>query len=315
MSAEAPLLQISGLRAGFKKRTVLEGVDFHVAPGEIFGLLGPNGSGKSTTFLVLTGLLVPHTLTLRFEGQVVSPGARSLRRHTGVVFQSPSVDPNLSPREHLELTARLHSLPRADAASRIDELLAFADLSDRAGDKVRTLSGGMRRRLELARALVHRPRLLILDEPTVGLDQASFERTWERLEALRAREGLTLLLTTHRPEEAARCDRLALLDAGRIVATDTPARLQASVTGDIVTLTAREPETLAQWLKERFDLDARVVRDTVVLACERGHEWIPRIVEALPTGRLEAVNLQRPTLAEVFRQLTGRTFFSAENAP
>ena len=269
MSAEAPLLQVSGLRAGFKKRTVLEGVDFHVAPGEIFGLLGPNGSGKSTTFLVLTGLLVPHTLTLRFEGQVVSPGARSLRRHTGVVFQSPSVDPNLSPREHLEL----------------------------------------------ARALVHRPRLLILDEPTVGLDQASFERTWERLEALRAREGLTLLLTTHRPEEAARCDRLALLDAGRIVATDTPARLQASVTGDIVTLTARDPETLAQWLKERFDLDARVVRDTVVLACERGHEWIPRIVEALPTGRLEAVNLQRPTLAEVFRQLTGRTFFSAENAP
>ena len=313
MPGEAPLLSVRGLRGGYRKRTVLQGVDFDVARGEIFGLLGPNGSGKSTTFLALTGLLRPDALDLRLDGVLIEAGGREMRRRMGVVFQTPSVDPNLSPREHLALTARLHSVPTDKARARIEALLTFADLADRADDKVKTLSGGMRRRLELARALVHSPSILVLDEPTVGLDHASFERTWTHLTELREREGLTMVMTTHRPEEAARCDRLAILDGGRIVATDTPARLQAAVSGDVITLTARDPSELAAWLKAHLDLDARVTPDAVVIVCERGHALIPRIVEALPAGRLETVNLQRPSLAEVFSHLTGRAFFSAEN--
>jgi ABC-2 type transport system ATP-binding protein len=304
-----PLLEVRGLSVEFKKRRVLEEVSFSVQPGEIFGLLGPNGSGKSTTFHVLTGVLRPRAGALFFEGQPVAPGARLVRRQLGVVFQSASVDINLTCRENLRLAARLHRVPGAEVEGRIRDLLGLADLTDRGDDRVKTLSGGMKRRLELARSLIHRPRLLILDEPTVGLDEVSFERTWQRLAELRAREGTTLLLTTHRPEEAARCDRLALLDQGRIIAVDTPANLQARVSGDIVTLHGERPDELAQVIRERFSQEVVRLDDGVSLVVERGHEWIPRLVEAFPAGRLTAVNMHRPSLADVFLELTGHTLF------
>jgi ABC-2 type transport system ATP-binding protein len=304
-----PLLEVRGLSVEFKKRRVLEDVSFALQPGEIFGLLGPNGSGKSTTFHVLTGVLRPRAGEVRFEGQPVVPGARVLRRQLGVVFQAASVDINLTCRENLRLAARLHRVPGAEVEGRIRDLLALADLTDRADDRVKTLSGGMKRRLELARSLIHRPRLLILDEPTVGLDEVSFDRTWQRLAELRAREGTTLLLTTHRPEEAARCDRLALLDQGRIIAVDTPANLQARVSGDVVTLHGERPDELAEVVRERFAQEVRRLDDGISLVVERGHEWIPRLVEAFPSGRLTAVNMHRPSLADVFLKLTGHTLF------
>jgi ABC-2 type transport system ATP-binding protein len=299
------LLEVRGLALRFRERRVLDGLDFSVRRGEIFGLLGPNGSGKSTTFRILTGLLVPDAGTLVFDGAPIAPGDRRLRRRLGVVFQNPSVDIALTCRENLLLTAALHRVPRGEAKQRAETLLELADLADRADEVVKNLSGGMRRRLELARSLIHRPSLLIMDEPTTGLDEISFHRTWDRLQALRRRDGLTILLTTHRPEEAAQCDRLALIDRGVVIACDTPENLQRAVSGDVITVSGDDRDGLAAVVRERFGLEARQVDDGVSFVCERGHELIPRLVEAFPAGRLRAVNLKRPSLADVFLKLTG----------
>lgn len=301
-----PLLAVRDLEAGFGARRVLTGLSFSVARGEVFGLLGPNGSGKSTTFRILTGLLEPRGGSLTFDGRPIRPGDRRLRRQIGVVFQSPSVDDYLTCRENLRLAAALHRVPRREAEQRAEAMLELADLADRADEPVKTLSGGMRRRLELARSLIHRPALLIMDEPTTGLDEASFARMWDRLLELRDREGVTILLTTHRPEEAARCDRLALMDGGVVVACDTPEALQRSVSGDVISLHGDDVERLAAVVRERFGLEPQPLDDGVRFVCERGHELIPRLVEAFPPGSLKAVNLKRPSLADVFLELTGR---------
>ena len=310
----SPLLEIADLRVAFGALRVLDGRSFDVGRGEVFGLLGPNGSGKSTTFSVLTGMLVPESISLRFDGREIAPGARALRARMGVVFQKPSLDPNLDARENLMLAGALFAIPRAERASRADELLRFADLSERATSPVKTLSGGMRRRLELARALVHRPELLVMDEPTTGLDEASFQRTWQRLDQLRHERGVSILVSTHRPEEAARCDRLALVDDGRVVACDTPENLQSGVSGDVVSVHGPDPEELAAVVRDRFELEPRTLDGAVEFVCERGHELIPRLVEAFPRGRLSAVNMKRPSLADVFLRLTGNTLAKAEGS-
>ncbi len=303
----APLLEVNDLIVRYGDRTVLDGLSFTVGRGEIFGLLGPNGSGKSTTFSVLTGLLAPAAGRFRFDGADIEPGARSLRARIGVVFQKPSLDKSLSGRENLMLAARLHGVPRADRRARVAALLELAELADRADEPVKKLSGGMARRLELARSLVHEPILVVMDEPTSGLDERSFQRTWDRLERLRRERGLSILVSTHRPEEAARCDRIALIDDGKLVACDTPEALRTSVSGDLVTLVGADAEALAALVRERFGVEARVIDNAVSLRCDEGHALIPRIVEALPAGRLKAVHLERPGLAEVFLARTGRT--------
>lgn len=306
-----PLLEVSDLRVAFGARRVLDGISFEVGRGEVFGLLGPNGSGKSTTFAVLTGTLVAKSVKVRFDGREVPPGDRSLRARMGVVFQKPSLDPNLGVRENLLLAAALHTIPRGERRARADALLDFADLRDRADEAVKTLSGGMRRRLELARALVHQPDLLVMDEPTTGLDEVSFQRTWQRLDTLRTEREVSILVSTHRPEEAARCDRLALVDGGRVVACDTPENLQRAVSGDVVSVHGPRPEELAEVVRERFELEPRTVDGSVEFVCDRGHELIPRLVEAFPRGRLRAINMKRPSLADVFLQLTGNDLTGA----
>ena len=303
--AAAPLLSVANLHVAYGRRDVLVGLSFEVRPGEVFGLLGPNGSGKSTTFSVLTGLLRPKQCTLTFAGKPVQPGARSLRAQIGVVFQKPSLDPNMTGRENLAMAGKLHGVKGDAAKERIRQLLRFADLSDRADEAVKTLSGGMRRRLELARSLVHSPKLLIMDEPTTGLDEASFHRTWQRLHQLRDSEGLSILLSTHRPEEAAHCDRLALINNGAVVACDTPAALQEAVDGDVISVFGRDPEDIANTLREALDVAPRLIEGGCTFRCTAGHTLIPRVVEALPRGRLRAVNLKRPSLADVFLKLTG----------
>ncbi len=299
------MLEVEGLRVAYGDRQVLEDLTFTVHRGEVFGLLGPNGSGKSTTFSVLTGMLAPQAVTLRFDGRPIAPGARALREQLGVVFQRPSLDPNMTCRENLGMAGRLHGLARGEIAERSRDLLDFADLADRADDPVKTLSGGMRRRLELARSLVHKPRLLVLDEPTTGLDEASFQRTWQRLEKVRREDQVTLLVSTHRPEEAARCDRLALVDHGRVVACDTPENLQQAVRGDVIALHGPDPEEMGRIVRERFELEPRTLEDGVEVVCEKGHQLVPRLVEAFPDGHLSAVQLHRPSLADVFLKLTG----------
>lgn len=301
------LLEVRGLSHRFGDRVVLAELSFEVARGEIVGLLGPNGSGKSTTFRVLTGLLVPDRGEVRLEGQPVAPGGRALRQHMGAVFQAPSLDARLTVRENLAMSAALYGITGAAAQRRIDEHLALIGLADRARDRVLELSGGMKRRIELCRALLHGPSLLVMDEPTTGLDETSFRQAWARIDDLRRTRGLTVLLSTHRADEAERCDRVVVIDGGKTIAEGTPAELQRRVSGDVLTLTAREPEALCAELQQQLGLTARVLEGRVVLEHDRGHELIPRLVEALPKGRIDALSMHRPTLADVFVTLTGRT--------
>jgi ABC-2 type transport system ATP-binding protein len=301
------LLEVRDLSQRFETTQVLSGLSFRLARGEIFGLLGPNGCGKSTTLRVLTGLLIPDAGELRLRGQAVAPGGRELRQRMGVVFQTPSLDPKLSVSKNLALAAALWRLPRELAAQRCAEALEFAQLQDRAQSLVKTLSGGMKRRLELARALLHEPELLLLDEPTSGLDEPAFRRTWQRILKLREERELTVLLTTHRAEEAALCDRVAVLDRGQLVALDSPQALIDQMAGDVLTLEVADPDAVAAEVERTFGLPARVLSGKVIIERERGHELIPRLVEALPKGSIQSLSMHRPTLADVFVKLTGRS--------
>jgi ABC-2 type transport system ATP-binding protein len=281
----------------------------------LLGLLGPNGCGKSTTLRVLTGLLIPQAGELYLRGERVSPGDRKLRAIMGVVFQSPSLDPRLSLRENLTLAARLYGFAPREVHARVASALAFAELDSRADAMVSELSGGMKRRLELARALLHDPRLLLLDEPTTGLDEPSFQRAWERIFQLRSQLGTSVIVATHRAQEAALCDRVAVLDQGRLVACDTPQALIDRVAGDVLTLEADDPVALAAEIRKQFGLEPRVVGDTVVVERERGHELVPRLVEALPPGRIRALSMHRPDLSDVFLKLTGRALGETGRQP
>ncbi len=310
-----PLLSASSLRHAYGARQVLDGLSFSIDRGEVFGFLGPNGAGKTTTFHVLTGLLTAQQGTFRLEGRPVRAGDRTLRSRLGVVFQAGSLDLKLTARENLVLGAALYRVARAQARRRAEQLLDFAELSDRADEPVERYSGGMRRRLELARALIHGPSILVLDEPTAGLDEASFQRAWRRLDALRREEGLTVLVTTHRPEEAERCGRLLILHGGRAAAEGTVEELRRRVAGDVIDLElaeGRSPELSRAALAARFGGDVRLSGRTLHLERTRGHEWIPRIVEALPAGALQSVSLRRPSLADVFLQVTGRPLAGGE---
>ncbi|HKU42016.1 MAG TPA: ABC transporter ATP-binding protein [Polyangiales bacterium] len=302
-----PSLALRGLRHAFGGRRVLDGVSLEVLPGELFGLLGPNGCGKSTTLRVLTGGLIPDAGEIWWRGQRVAPGDRALRSSLGVVFQSPSLDQRLSARENLMLAARLQGYRGREAETRVTRALEFADLQPRAAEKVAALSGGMKRRLELSRALLHDPALLLLDEPTTGLDEASFQRAWQHIAQLRARNNASVIVATHRAEEAAQCDRVAVLDQGRLVACDTPQALIDRVSGDVLALDVADPKVAAEEIRRRFGLEARLLDGKLLLERERGHELVPRLVEALPAGSIRSLSMHRPSLADVFVKLTGRS--------
>jgi ABC-2 type transport system ATP-binding protein len=298
-------LAAQGLRFSYGDRVALDGVSFEIRAGEVFGFLGPNGAGKSTLFSILAGLQPPSSGRLLLDGEPLDPRTRALRARMGVVFQEPSLDAKLSAEENLRLGAALFCVPPAEARARTAALLEAAGLADRARDRAGKLSGGMRRRLEIARALVHRPEVLLLDEPTTGLDALSFRRTWEALRALRGPAGTTVVLTTHRPDEAAHCDRLAILSHGRIVAVETPESLLSRVAGDVVVVEAEEAGPLAAEIATRFGVAARAVGDAVAIERERGHELVPRLVEAFPAGRFRSVSVRRPSLADAFLHATG----------
>jgi ABC-2 type transport system ATP-binding protein len=300
-----PRLAVRGVAARRGGREVLRGVSLEIAPAEILGLLGPNGAGKSTLFAVLAGLLRPDAGAFFLDGREIAPGERALRARAGIVFQEPGLDGKLTAEENLRLAAALHRVPRAAARATIARLLSEAGLTDRSREPVERLSGGMRRRLDLARALVHGPALLVMDEPTAGLDAAAFRAYWDRIAALRRAEGTTVVVTTHRPDEAERCDRLAVLAGGTIVACETPDALRARVAGDVVVVDGDDREGLARELGERLGLAARVRADGVHVTREQGHALVPRLVEAFPAGRLRSVSLRRPTLADAYLAVTG----------
>lgn len=299
-------LAVRDLAFRYGAREVLRDVSFEVGTGEILGLLGPNGAGKSTLFSILAGLLPPASGRLLVDGVETAPGARSLRARMGVVFQAPSLDAKLTAEENLVLGGQLFGLSRRAARARARELLDAGGLADRARDPAGKLSGGLQRRLELARALVARPSILLMDEPTNGLDAAAFRQTWDAVHRLRREEGLTVLLTTHRPDEAEACDRLAILAEGLVVATGTPEQLRSRVAGDVLTIEADDPEPLAAEIARRFGVAARPGTQSVHVEREHGHELVPRLVEAFPAGRFRSLSVRRPTLADAFLAITGQ---------
>lgn len=305
-----PMLRFDRVNHSFGTRKVLDELSLQVEHGECFGLLGPNGSGKSTALALIAGLLEPAGGTITFDGAALPAAHRALYRQAGFVFQSPALDPKLSVRSNLMLAARLRGLTGAAAEQRIDEQLALVGLGDRARDSVAVLSGGMRRRLDLARALLHRPRLLLLDEPTAGLDEVSFRQTWDRIERLRRQLGLTVVVATHRPDEAERCDRLAIMAGGRVALVDTPEALKRRTQRDAIVIQPADTSQLDNLRAEvatRFELPCAIELGRLVIECARGHELIPRLVEAYPEGHWATVSLRHPTLADVFFKITGQT--------
>ncbi|MCL4233423.1 MAG: ABC transporter ATP-binding protein [Deltaproteobacteria bacterium] len=300
-------LSVTGLAHAYGRREVLRGLDFEVRRGEVFGLLGPNGSGKSTAMAILAGLIERKGGNVSLDGRPWNLRDAAFRARIGVVFQSPGLDAKLTALENLGLAARLYGYSRSESLERARIAMSRAGLEDRGGDAVGTLSGGMRRRVDIARALLHDPDLLLMDEPTAGLDEASFRATWQRLEKMRGERDLTVLLATHRPEEAERCDRLAIIHEGRAAIVDTPAALKARVASDVVVLRGEGMADLAAPIAERFGVEALydAEDDELVIDADRGHELVPRLVEAYPGGRLTSVSLRHPSLADVFLKVTG----------
>ena len=296
-------------------RLALAGVDFQVAAGEIFGFLGPNGGGKTTLFRILATLARPESGTLHVFGADLATQAREVRRRLGVVFQSPSLDLQLTVQENLLHQGHLHGLRGQDLAGRIAAGLDRFGLTDRADQRAAELSGGLRRRAEIAKALLHAPHLLLLDEPSTGLDPGARRDLWETLEALRA-QGVTVLLTTHFMEEGDRCDRLALLSRGMIVASGAPAALKGEIGGDVVTVTGRAGRDSGELTRLAEDIAGllpglvpQVREGAVRLESERGHELAARLAAELP-GRIESVTVARPTLEDVFLRRTGHRLYS-----
>jgi len=272
--------------------------------GEIFGLLGPNGGGKTTLFRIISTLLAPSLGRARIAGHDVVAEPDAVRRRIGVVFQSPSLDGKLTVRENMRHQGHLYGLHGASLESRIDEMLGRVRMRDRERTRVEQLSGGLKRRVDLAKGLMHRPDLVLLDEPTTGLDPAARLDLWSYVLDARERDGLSVLITTHLMEDADRCDRLLIIDRGRIVALDTPDALRESVGGDVVVARTRAPVELARAIRERFGEDAEALVDTVRLRRARGHEFVPKLFDAFP-GQIDAVSVGKPTLEDVFIQRTG----------
>ena len=305
-SSGSTRLSVRDLRFSYGDREVLRGVDFDVEAGEVFGLLGPNGSGKSTAIGVLAGLLPRQGGAVCWDGNELTALSRDWRAATGVVFQSPAVDLKLTGRENLRLAARVNGYSGTEAARRVDRGLDEAGLAQRGGDLLSDYSGGMVRRLDLARALLPEPDLLLMDEPTAGLDEAAFREAWERLDAMRERRELTILVATHRSDEAGRCRRLAVMAEGRIAAVRSPEQLRAEVGSDVLALTSASLSMLKEELASTFGLEARLDGDELLVECAEAHLMIPRLVEGLPEGRLRSVSLRRPTLADAFFRIAGR---------
>jgi ABC-2 type transport system ATP-binding protein len=302
-----PAIQISHLSHRYGERTALSDVSLEIAEREIFGFLGPNGSGKTTLFRILSTLIAPVEGQVTIAGLDLRDDREAVRRSIGVVFQSPSLDKQLTAEENLRHHGHLYGLHGAELEKRIDEMLARVGLAQRPRDLVGTFSGGMRRRVELAKGLLTRPKILLLDEPSTGLDPGARIDLWRYLREIRDESGTTILVTTHLMDEAEHCDRLAIMDTGKVAACDTPEALRSRIGADVITLTGDDPEGLVSAIRERFGISAERVDSVVRIERERGHEFIPQLVEAL-AGRLRSVSLGKPTLEDVFIHVTGRAF-------
>jgi ABC-2 type transport system ATP-binding protein len=289
----------------------VKSVNFSVEPGETYGFLGPNGAGKSTTISMLCTLVRPTSGTATVAGYDVVSQRTEVRRQIGLVFQDTTLDDYLTAAENLRFHAELYRVPKAELDKRLKQVMDMVGLWERRSSIVKTFSGGMKRRLEIARGLLHSPRVLFLDEPTVGLDPQTRSHIWSYINELKRRESITMFLTTHYMDEAEHCDRIAIMDNGEIVVIDTPEALKQSVGRDRVSISTSDDEAAMPMLAERFNLEPTISEGEITFFVAHGEQFVPRLF-ADPDLTISSVHVARPTLDDVFMTYTGRTIRDAE---
>jgi ABC-2 type transport system ATP-binding protein len=307
------MIDVRGLEKSFDDVEAVRGVSFEVARGEVFGFLGPNGAGKTTTINMLCTLMRPTGGGATVAGHDVVTERDDVRRHIGLVFQDPTLDGYLTAEQNLRLHAELYGVERALVAPRMRQVLEMVGLWERRSAAVKTFSGGMRRRLEIARGLMHSPRVLFLDEPTIGLDPQTRSSIWSYIAELRDAEDITIFMTTHYMDEAEFCDRIAIMDRGEIVALDTPVALKAEVGADRVRIQTDDDEAAIAALAELFGIEARMAEGAVIFFVPAGEEFVPRLFAELGVA-ITSVSVSRPTLDDVFMSYTGTTIRDAEES-
>lgn len=312
--AHPPAIEVQDLVKRYGGISAVHGVSFTVARGEIFGFLGPNGAGKTTTINMLCTLARPTSGTACVAGFDIVRRRDDVRRSIGLVFQDQTLDGQLTAAQNLHLHAELYGIDRGAVAARVGQMLGMVGLTDHRDRPVMTFSGGMKRRLEIARGLMHAPAVLFLDEPTVGLDPQSRSAIWSDIRALREQEGTTIFMTTHYMDEAEFCDRIAIIDRGELVALDTPDALKAGVGADRVMLSTDDDEAALVALGERFGIRAAISEGAVAFHVAAGHAFVPRLFAQLGVG-IRSVTVAQPTLDDVFMSHTGSTIRDAEANP
>jgi ABC-2 type transport system ATP-binding protein len=311
MNTPPPAIEVTDLVKSYGAVEAVRGVSFTVPRGEVFGFLGPNGAGKSTTIKMLCTLARPTSGAARVDGYDVTTQRDDVRRRIGLVFQDPTLDGYLTAAQNLRLHAELYGVDPGAIGTRMDQMLEMVDLADRRDQPVMTFSGGMKRRLEIARGLLHSPRVLFLDEPTIGLDPQTRSSIWRYIRALQETEGTTIFMTTHYMDEAEFCDRIAIMDRGEIVVLETPETLKAAVGADRVVLGTADDEAALDELRERFGIEAAVADGAVTFHVESGEAFVPRLFAELDVA-IASVAVSRPTLDDVFMRYTGSTIRDAE---
>jgi ABC-2 type transport system ATP-binding protein len=307
-----PIIQITNLTFSYGSRVALDNLTLQVEPGEIFGFLGPNGSGKTTLFRILSTLVAAPPGAVRILGMDPAIDRDQIRGRIGVVFQSASLDKQLTAEENLTHQGHLYGLHGSELRERVKNALAVFGLVDRAKELVGQFSGGMRRRVEVAKGLLHDPQVLLLDEPSTGLDPAARIDLWKQLRMINQERGVTILVTTHLMEEADRCTRLAIMEKGHLLACDTPAAMKDRIGGDVITLTTANPGDVRTLLHERLGVEAQEIDGSLRFERRRGHEFVPQLIEAAP-GSIDSVSVGKPTLEDVFIQLTGQRLREQES--
>jgi len=309
------VIEVKNLTRRFKNLVAVDNVSFDVKKGEVFGFLGPNGAGKTTTINMLCTLLYPSSGQASVAGFDISSQTDRVRSSIGLVFQDTTLDDYMTAEQNLRFHAYAYGVPPDVRDERIQSLMEMVELWPRRKDRTRTYSGGMRRRLEIARGLLHHPQVLFLDEPTIGLDPQTRNKIWSYIHELRHRIGLTIFMTTHYMDEAdANCDRIGIIDHGKIIALDTPTRLKDSVGGDVVTLRTDDNAAAIEEVRQRYSIDGRLQDEQVQFSVKNGESFLPEFIRGF-SGQIQGVSLRRPTLDDVFLKYTGHEIRTEEMTP